>query len=49
VMGRGLSQQGGAGTYSRPVGNQHVTVVGLVPVSTLVLIGGALTQRNAQP
>lgn len=49
AMGRGLSQQGGAGTYSRPVGNQHVTVVGLVPVSTLVLIGGALTPRNPQP
>ncbi|MBU3694642.1 MAG: hypothetical protein FGM40_07430 [Rhodocyclaceae bacterium] len=49
AMGRGLSQQGGAGTYSRPVGNHHVTVVGLVPVSTLVLIGGALTARSAQP
>lgn len=48
-MGRGLSQQGGAGAYSRPVGNHHVTVVGLVPVPTLVLIGGALTQRSAQP
>lgn len=49
AMSRGLSQQGGAGTYSRPVGNQHVTVVGLVPVSTLVLIGGALVPRNPQP
>ncbi len=48
-MGRGLSQQGGAGAYSRPVGNQHVTVVGLVPVPTLVLIGGALTPRSTQP
>lgn len=49
VMGRGLSQQGGAGTYSRPVGNHHVTVVGLVPVTTLVLIGGALVPRNPPP
>jgi sigma-E factor negative regulatory protein RseB len=48
-MGRGLVQQGGAGAYSRPVGNQHATVVGLVPVPTLVLIGGALTPRGAQP
>jgi sigma-E factor negative regulatory protein RseB len=49
AMGRGLAQQGGASAYSRPVGNHHVTVVGLVPVPTLVLIGGALTPRNAQP
>ncbi|NCU95177.1 MAG: transcriptional regulator, partial [Betaproteobacteria bacterium] len=49
AVGRGLSQQGGANAYSRPIGNHHVTVVGLVPVQTLVLIGGALTQRNAAP
>ena len=49
AMGRGLAQQGGASAYSRPVGNHHVTVVGLVPAPTLVLIGGALTPRNAQP
>ena len=49
AIGRGLSQQGGANAYSRPIGNHHVTVVGLVPVQTLVLIGGALTQRNAAP
>ena len=49
AMGRGLSQQGGASTYSRPFGNHHVTVVGLVPVPTLVLIGGALTPRSPQP
>ena len=49
AMGRGLSQQGGASAYSRPVGNHHVTVVGLVPVPTLVLIGGALTPRSQQP
>ena len=49
AMGRGLAQQGGASAYSRPVGNHHVTVVGLVPVPTLVLIGGALTPRSAQP
>lgn len=48
-MGRGLSQQGGAGVYTRPVGNHHVTVVGLVPVPTLVLIGGALTPRGNPP
>lgn len=49
VMGRGLAQQGGAAAYSRPVNNHHVTVVGLVPVPTLVLIGGALTPRSSQP
>lgn len=49
AMGRGLAQQGGASAYSRPVGNHHVTVVGLVPVPTLVLIGGALNPRGAQP
>jgi len=49
AMGRGLAQQGGASAYSRPVGNHHVTVVGLVPVPTLVLIGGALTPRSPQP
>ena len=49
AMGRGLAQQGGAAAYSRPVGNHHVTVVGLVPVPTLVLIGGALTPRGSHP
>jgi len=49
AMGRGLAQQGGASAYSRPVGNHHVTVVGQVPVPTLVLIGGALTPRSQQP
>jgi len=49
AMARGLAQQGGAAVYSRPVGDQHVTVVGLAPVSTLVLVGSALTPRSAQP
>jgi len=45
-MGRGLSQQGGAGAYTKPLGNHHVTVMGLVPVRTLVLIGNAVAPRS---
>lgn len=49
AMGRGLAQHGGSSAYARPVGNHHVTVVGLVPVPALVLIGGALMPRNPAP
>lgn len=49
AMGRGLTQQGGANAYTRPVGTHHVTAIGLVPVKTLVLIGNALTLRGSSP